>query len=234
MFGARSTYAPSNILVANLRQNMHFLYLQDDWRVNDQLTLNISTPTMASAPTISRITTRPASLSTCQSDRAAIPRRRVAAAQCDRRRMADRRRQQRLRRGDGHTHLYARHGVSSLGDSAGFPRRQQPSAQHHRRGGRAGDQRDVQHWFNRNNVVIQLIRASRSATRRATPIAGRWCGSSIWWSRSAAVRQSNFEFRAEFFNFFNRTNFRAPNGNRSSAAFGTISPLTTRGSSSSG
>ena len=41
MFGLRSTYALSNILVANLRQNMHFLYLQDDWRVNDRLTLNL-------------------------------------------------------------------------------------------------------------------------------------------------------------------------------------------------
>ena len=38
MFGARSTYALSNILVAELQQNMHFLYLQDDWRVNDRLT----------------------------------------------------------------------------------------------------------------------------------------------------------------------------------------------------
>ena len=41
MFGARSRYALSNILIANLRQNMHFTYLQDDWRVNDQLTLNL-------------------------------------------------------------------------------------------------------------------------------------------------------------------------------------------------
>lgn len=40
MFGLRSTYALSNILVAKLQQNMHFLYLQDDWRVNDRLTLN--------------------------------------------------------------------------------------------------------------------------------------------------------------------------------------------------
>ncbi len=40
MFGARSTYALSNILVAELQQNMHFLYLQDDWRVNDRLTIN--------------------------------------------------------------------------------------------------------------------------------------------------------------------------------------------------
>jgi hypothetical protein len=40
MFGARSTYALSNILVAELEQNMHFIYLQDDWRVNDALTIN--------------------------------------------------------------------------------------------------------------------------------------------------------------------------------------------------
>ena len=40
MLGLRSTYALSNILVAELQQNMHFLYLQDDWRINDRLTLN--------------------------------------------------------------------------------------------------------------------------------------------------------------------------------------------------
>lgn len=40
MLGLRSTYALSNILVADLVQNMHFTYLQDDWRVNDRLTLN--------------------------------------------------------------------------------------------------------------------------------------------------------------------------------------------------
>jgi outer membrane receptor protein involved in Fe transport len=40
MFGARSQFSLSNILVANMRQDMHFLYLQDDWRVNDRLTLN--------------------------------------------------------------------------------------------------------------------------------------------------------------------------------------------------
>jgi hypothetical protein len=41
MFGLRDTYALSNLLVANLRQNMHFLYAQDDIRVNDKLTLNL-------------------------------------------------------------------------------------------------------------------------------------------------------------------------------------------------
>ncbi len=35
-------------------------------------------------------------------------------------------------------------------------------------------------------------------------------------------RNGNFELRGEFFNLMNRTNFRAPNGNRSAAAYGTI------------
>jgi hypothetical protein len=41
MFGARSQYALSNVLVAELRKDMHFAYLQDDIRVNDALTLNL-------------------------------------------------------------------------------------------------------------------------------------------------------------------------------------------------
>lgn len=40
MLGARSQFGLSNILVANMLQDMHFAYLQDDWRVNDRLTLN--------------------------------------------------------------------------------------------------------------------------------------------------------------------------------------------------
>jgi hypothetical protein len=40
MFGARSQFSLSNILVANMLQDMHFVYLQDDWRVNDRLTVN--------------------------------------------------------------------------------------------------------------------------------------------------------------------------------------------------
>jgi hypothetical protein len=41
MFGLRNQYALSNILIVNLRQQMHFAYLQDDWRVNDSLTMNL-------------------------------------------------------------------------------------------------------------------------------------------------------------------------------------------------
>jgi hypothetical protein len=41
MFGLRNQYALSNILIANLRQQMHFTYVQDDFRLNDKLTLNL-------------------------------------------------------------------------------------------------------------------------------------------------------------------------------------------------
>ncbi len=41
MLGLRSQYALSNVLVANLRQNMHFVYVQDDFRASSRLTLNL-------------------------------------------------------------------------------------------------------------------------------------------------------------------------------------------------
>ena len=41
MFGARSSYDLVNPFVFNLRQRMHFGYLQDDWRVTPALTLNL-------------------------------------------------------------------------------------------------------------------------------------------------------------------------------------------------
>ena len=40
MLGLRSQYALSTFFVANMRQNLHFTYVQDDIRVNDKLTLN--------------------------------------------------------------------------------------------------------------------------------------------------------------------------------------------------
>ncbi len=41
MFGLRSRYALTNFFIANLRQNLYFAYVQDDFRVNDKLTLNL-------------------------------------------------------------------------------------------------------------------------------------------------------------------------------------------------
>jgi hypothetical protein len=41
LFGARNTYGIINPFLANLRQRMHFGYVQDDFRVNQKLTLNL-------------------------------------------------------------------------------------------------------------------------------------------------------------------------------------------------
>jgi hypothetical protein len=41
MLGLRAQYALSSVLVANLRRNMHFAYIQDDWRATNHLTLNL-------------------------------------------------------------------------------------------------------------------------------------------------------------------------------------------------
>ena len=41
MLGLRAQYALSSVLVAHLRRNMQFAYLQDDWRASSRLTLNL-------------------------------------------------------------------------------------------------------------------------------------------------------------------------------------------------
>jgi len=41
MFGLRSSYALSNAVIVNLRQRMNFFYLQDDFKVNPKLILNM-------------------------------------------------------------------------------------------------------------------------------------------------------------------------------------------------
>ena len=41
MLGLRAQYALSSVLVAQLRRDMHFAYVQDDWRATSRLTLNL-------------------------------------------------------------------------------------------------------------------------------------------------------------------------------------------------
>lgn len=41
LFGARSNYSLANLFVAQYRQQMHFAYFQDDFKVNQKLTLNL-------------------------------------------------------------------------------------------------------------------------------------------------------------------------------------------------
>ncbi len=40
-FGARSSYDLNNAVIINLRQRMHFAYVQDDFKLNQKLTLNL-------------------------------------------------------------------------------------------------------------------------------------------------------------------------------------------------
>ena len=88
----------------------------------------------------------------------------------------------------------------------------------------SGADRTIANWFNRACVVAPTDpsqpfgNASRNSVR----------GPLFWqFDLSASKRfdlggPAQFEFRFEAFNLLNRTNFRAPNGNRSAAAFGTI------------
>ncbi len=41
MFGARDSYSLNNFVIVDLRQQMHFGYIQDDFKVNSKLTLNL-------------------------------------------------------------------------------------------------------------------------------------------------------------------------------------------------
>jgi len=41
MFGLRSQYEFANLLVVNMRRRLHYTYLQDDFKVNQRLTLNL-------------------------------------------------------------------------------------------------------------------------------------------------------------------------------------------------
>jgi len=41
LFGLRDRFRLTNLLVADYRQALHFIYLQDDWKVNRRLTLNL-------------------------------------------------------------------------------------------------------------------------------------------------------------------------------------------------
>jgi hypothetical protein len=86
------------------------------------------------------------------------------------------------------------------------------------------NERTFTNWFNKACVAVPTDpsqpfgNAGRNSVR----------GPNFWQMDLAASKRfqiagpTSFEFRLEAFNLFNHTNFRAPNGNRSSGAFGTI------------
>jgi hypothetical protein len=88
----------------------------------------------------------------------------------------------------------------------------------------AGAERTINNWFNRACVVASTDPSQPFGNAERNSVRGPL----FWQLDLAASKRFNlggpaqFEFRLEAFNLLNRTNFRAPNGNRSAAAFGTI------------
>ena len=124
---------------------------------------------------------------------------------------------------DGDVRLHAGGGVPGVGHHQRLLGCEQLPAEHHLRPV-VPPARRSRSGSTRTASCCRRTRASRSATRRATTCAGRTSGS--WTSprrrtsRSAPAPGCNSASRRSI--CFNRDNFTAPNGNRSSAAFGTI------------
>ena len=88
----------------------------------------------------------------------------------------------------------------------------------------SGDERTIANWFNRSCVTAPTDPSQPFGNAERNSVRGPL----FWQFDMSASKRFNlpgtaqFEFRFEAFNLLNRTNFRAPNGNRSAAAFGTI------------
>ncbi len=88
----------------------------------------------------------------------------------------------------------------------------------------SGDERTISNWFNRACVTAPTDPSQPFGNAERNTVRGP-----LFWQfdlsaskRFDLVGTAQFEFRFEAFNLLNRTNFRAPNGNRSAAGFGTI------------
>lgn len=79
-------------------------------------------------------------------------------------------------------------------------------------------------WFNKDCVAIPTDPSQPFGNASRNSVRGPmfWQLDTALSKRFAFGGSTAFEFRFEAFNLLNRTNFRAPNGNRSSGAFGTI------------
>ena len=85
-------------------------------------------------------------------------------------------------------------------------------------------ERTIANWFNRSCVSAPTDPSQPFGNAERNSVRGP----NFWQMDLAASKKfqiagpAAFEFRLEAFNLLNRTNFRSPNGNRSSGAFGTI------------
>jgi hypothetical protein len=84
--------------------------------------------------------------------------------------------------------------------------------------------RTITNWFNRDCVALPTSPAEPFGNAARNSVRGP----NFWQFDLAVSKQvalggrAAFEFRLEAFNLFDRANFRAPNGNRSSGGFGAI------------
>jgi hypothetical protein len=89
-----------------------------------------------------------------------------------------------------------------------------------------GDKNSITNYFNPANVVIPTDPSKVFGDAKRNSVSGPW----FWQLDFVASKnfklpigsQTRLQIRIEAFNLFNRTNFQAPNGNRSSAGFGAI------------
>jgi hypothetical protein len=87
-----------------------------------------------------------------------------------------------------------------------------------------GSAQTIQNWFDKSCVTAPADPSQPFGNAGRNTVRGP-----LFWQLDTALSKkfaiggpAQFEFRLEAFNLLNRTNFRAPNGNRSSGAFGTI------------
>jgi hypothetical protein len=87
-------------------------------------------------------------------------------------------------------------------------------------------ERTINNWLSRSNVTVPTDPSQPFGNAPRNSVRGplRWQVDMVMSKRFDIPWSNNggFEFRVEAFNLLNRTNFRAPNGNRSAGAYGTI------------
>lgn len=87
-----------------------------------------------------------------------------------------------------------------------------------------GDAQTITNWFDKSCVSLPTDPSQPFGNAQRNTVHGPkfWQLDTALSKRFALAGPARFELRLEAFNLLNRTNFRAPNGNRSSGAFGTI------------
>ena len=88
----------------------------------------------------------------------------------------------------------------------------------------SGADRTITNWFNKACVVVPTDPSQPFGNAARNSVHGplSWQFDFAASKKFALGGPAQLEFRLEAFNLLNRTNLRAPNGNRSAAGFGTI------------